>query len=102
MKRIAKCPIHRHGLKCIKEIVIGVHSTWKGGLSGSVVIEDVVGVGGGEGTEGLKDKVFELWAVQVEVIFEEEEYVEWGDALSPSSGAVLLLLLLISFLCFFK
>ena len=87
-------------MKCIKEIVIGVHSTWKGGLSGSVVIDDVIGVGGGEGAEGLKDKVFELRAVQVEVIFEEEEYVEWGYALSPSSGA--LLLLLISFLCFFN
>jgi len=88
-------------LKIVEEIVIGVHSTWKSGLSGSRVIDLIVGVGGGEGAEGLKDKVFELWAVEVEVIFEEEEYVEWGDALSSSIGA-LLLLLLISFVCFFK
>jgi len=88
-------------LKIVEEIVIGVHSTWKSGLSGSRVIDLIVGVGGGEGAEGLKDKVFEVWAVDVEVIFEEEEYVEWGDALSSSIGA-LLLLLLISFVCFFK
>lgn len=40
--------------------------------------------------ERLKDKVFDLWAVQIEVIFEMEEDVE----ISLSVSSVLLLLLL--------
>lgn len=66
MEGISKYTIHCHGLKCLDEVIVGVQSTGEGGVSGGGVAMEilvVVGRGGGEGVEGLKDKVFDLWAV---------------------------------------
>ncbi len=78
MEGIPQCAVYRHGLEIGQEIIVGVDSTGQGVaiiiviIVGSIIIFDF---GSGEGTEGLKDKVFNLGSVEIEVIFDEEEYV---------------------------
>ena len=85
MEGITKCPIHCHGLECAEEIIVGVHSTGQSVamivIIGIIVIGRIIIIlfifnfGSGERTEGLKDKVFNLWAMEIEMIFDEEENV---------------------------
>ena len=105
MEGISECAIHCHGLKIFDEIIVGVESTGECGMSGGggvaiVEVGVIVGSGGGKGVERLEDKVFDLGAVQIEVIFEMEEDVEWGYYCALSVSSVLLLLLRIDcFMC---
>ena len=92
-------------MECLHEIIIGVHSTGECRNSGSrvaIIIEVgvIIGGGGGEGVERLKDKVFDLRTVLIEVIFEMEEDVEWGYYCALRASSVRLLVLLLGIGCF--
>jgi hypothetical protein len=66
-------------LEIDKEIIVGVDSTGQCVaiivVIGSSVPLGIFNFGSGKRKERLKDKVFNLWTVEIEVIFDEEEYV---------------------------